>query len=552
VPRSAQGPNPSATDPFRALGLTAALCRALDEEGYRHPTPVQREVIPPALERRDVLAQAQTGTGKTAAFVLPILQLLSAERPPSTPVRCLILAPTRELAIQIGESIAGYGRHLKIRHAVIYGGVKQRRQEVAIAQRPEILVATPGRLLDLMQQRIVHLGAVEHFVLDEADRMLDMGFVRDVKRIASKIPEGTHTLLLSATLPRTVEALAADMLTRPARVSVEPQVTSAQTVEQSVIFVKRLEKRAVLERLLAQTDVSRALVFTRTKRAANRLSQQLERAGIRSAAIHGNKSQGARERALAEFRSGDSRVLVATDVAARGLDVDGISHVFNYDLPAEPESYVHRIGRTGRAGARGLAVSFCDETERPLLAAIERLLQKRLVVATSDGVRDTSSHRDASNGSRGVHANGNGAREANGNGVRGNGVRDGRSAANRDTRANVLGARANPANGSRDARNGANGSRDARNGANGNRDARNGANGNRDARNGANGSGAARVNGYRDGNRDARTTGSGARATGNRDALANGQRDSGANRDRDARPPVPRIRPPGKLANRRP
>jgi ATP-dependent RNA helicase RhlE len=368
-----------AASPFTALGIAQPLVRALLEELYAQPSPVQVEVIPHALQRRDVLACAQTGTGKTAAFVLPILQQLSGASAPR--IRALILTPTRELAAQVADRVAVYGRHLRVRHAVIYGGVSQHRQEVALRASPDVVVATPGRLLDLVNQKLIDLTGITHFVLDEADRMLDMGFVHDVRRVVARIPTARQTLFFSATMAPAVETLARSMLVEPVRVSISPAVTTAQTVDQSVMFVARAEKRARLEDVLRDESVHRALVFTRTKHGANRLSEQLGRAGIGSAAIHGNKSQGARERALESFRQGLTRVLVATDVAARGIDIDDVSLVVNFDLPNVAESYVHRIGRTGRAGARGRAISFCDGDERSLLGDIERLIRCRLPVA---------------------------------------------------------------------------------------------------------------------------------------------------------------------------
>ncbi len=377
-----------AASPFTALGLSAPLVRAVLEEEYTQPSPVQVEVVPRALEGRDVLAGAQTGTGKTAAFVLPILQRLSETPASSQCIRALILTPTRELASQIADRVAAYGRHLRIRHTVVFGGVSQHRQEIALRNAPDLVVATPGRLLDLMQQRLVRLDGVTHFVLDEADRMLDMGFVHDVRRVVAALPAARQTLFFSATIAGPIETLARTMLANPARVSITPTVTTAEGVEQSVVFVDKADKRAMLERLLREPgetgDVGRTLVFTRTKHGANRLSEQLDRAGIGSAAIHGNKTQGARERALEAFRRGTTRVLVATDVAARGIDVEGISHVINFDLPDVAESYVHRIGRTGRAGASGRAISFCDREERSLLVDIERLIRKRLPVTGGD------------------------------------------------------------------------------------------------------------------------------------------------------------------------
>ncbi len=354
--------------------------RATHDEGYGTPTPVQASVVPHVIAGRDVLACAQTGTGKTAAFVLPILQRLASADARPDGIAVLVLTPTRELAAQISERVAAYGRHLGIRHTVIYGGVSQYRQELALKERPRLLVATPGRLMDLMQQGLVRLDRVTCFVLDEADRMLDMGFINDVRRVARALPEKRQTLLFSATMPQPIEALARTLLVDPVRVDVTPKVTSAETVEQSVVFVDRDQKGALLERVLQADGVERAIVFTRTKHGANRLSQRLERAGIGAPAIHGNKSQSARERALSGFRGGGTRVLVATDIAARGIDIDGVSHVINFDLPNVPECYVHRVGRTGRAGARGQAISFCDREEQSLLRDIERLLRKRLPV----------------------------------------------------------------------------------------------------------------------------------------------------------------------------
>ncbi len=371
--------------PFRALGLSRPTVRALLGESYTVPTPIQAEVIAHVLAGRDVLACAPTGTGKTAAFVLPVLEALAASERHGR-IRALVVTPTRELAAQIAERVSVYGRHHGVRHAVVYGGVGQRGQEMALGRSPDFLIATPGRLLDLMQQGLVGLDGVSHLVLDEADRMLDMGFVHDVRRICAALPKQRQTLLFSATIPADIEALAGGMLVDPVRVTVTPEVTTAEKVAQSVVFVARHAKRAVLERMLRAAGVERALVFTRTKHGANRLSEQLGRSGIESSAIHGNKSQGARERALEDFRRGVTRVLVATDVAARGIDVDGVSHVFNFDLPNVAECYVHRIGRTGRAGAAGSAVSLCDPLdERSLLLDIERLIRQRLPVVDEEG-----------------------------------------------------------------------------------------------------------------------------------------------------------------------
>ncbi|WP_394850061.1 DEAD/DEAH box helicase [Pendulispora brunnea] len=369
------------TSAFSPLGLSTPLLRAVLDEKYASPSPVQAEVIPHALAGRDVLACAQTGTGKTAAFVLPILQRLAAEPPPGhRPIRALVLTPTRELAAQIAERASVYGRYLRVRHGVVYGGVNPNRQEAALRTQPDLLVATPGRLLDFLRQGVLHLDEVKHFVLDEADRMLDMGFLPDVRRVFAALPATKQVLFFSATMPPAIEALTRTMLRNPARVAIKPAVTTAERVDQSVMFVDRADKRKVLESVLRKADVERAIVFTRTKHGASRLSAQLDRAGIAAAAIHGDKTQSARERALDAFRNGTTRVLVATDVFARGIDVDGISHVINFDLPNVAESYVHRIGRTGRAGASGRAISFCDREERPLLNDIERFIQRRLPV----------------------------------------------------------------------------------------------------------------------------------------------------------------------------
>ena len=368
---------------FADLGIAEPLCRALSAEGYEHPTPIQARTIPALLAGRDVLGLAQTGTGKTAAFALPILQKLLAgegRRNPKT-TKALILAPTRELAIQIDESLAAYGQHLHLKHTVIFGGVNQARQVKAMSTGVDILVATPGRLLDLMNQRHVHLTDTLTLVLDEADRMLDMGFSRDVKKIIATMPrKARQSLLFSATMPASIESLAAEILNDPIRVEVRPEVITVDRIDQHVMFVEQKRKRELLARLLENADLSRVIIFTRTKHCANRVSEQLEKGGVPSEAIHGNKSQGARQRALEAFRNGEARVLVATDIAARGIDVDGITHVINYELPNEPESYVHRIGRTARAGASGVAYSFCDGTERAYLKSIERLTRRTLSI----------------------------------------------------------------------------------------------------------------------------------------------------------------------------
>jgi ATP-dependent RNA helicase RhlE len=359
------------------------LLRAVKAEGYTTPTPIQVQAIPPALEGRDVLGCAQTGTGKTAAFALPILQRLSAGNPPAAhgrPIRALILTPTRELASQIVDSFKAYGKFTKLTWAVIFGGVGQNAQEQALRRGVDVLVATPGRLLDLMSQKLVSYKSLEVFVLDEADRMLDMGFIHDVKRVIAALPPKRQTLFFSATMPPEIQSLSKSLLKDPARLEVVPQSTTAEKVEQRLYFVEREKKRHLLVHLLGDVAIRRALVFTRTKHGANRVTKQLEAARISAEAIHGNKSQNARERALDAFKDGSCRVLVATDIAARGIDIDGITHVINFDLPNIPESYVHRIGRTGRAGATGTALSFCDTEERAFLKDIERTIRLRVPV----------------------------------------------------------------------------------------------------------------------------------------------------------------------------
>jgi ATP-dependent RNA helicase RhlE len=360
--------------------LAPSFVRAVAAEGYATPTPIQVEAIPRVLEGRDLLACAQTGTGKTAAFLLPLLQRLTA-RPSSGRIRALVVTPTRELASQIAERAGVYGAGSSLRHTVLFGGVGQKPQENAIRRGVDLLVATPGRLLDLMEQGIVRLNAVEVLVLDEADRMLDMGFVHDVKRIVAALPSNRQTLFFSATMPNEILSLAGGILrSDAARVSVSPTVTTAERIQQSLYNVSHEEKQALLERVLKGPGVERAIVFTRTKHGANRVAERLVRAGIDAAAIHGNKSQSARERALEGFRRGLTPVLIATDIAARGIDVDGITHVINFDLPNVAESYVHRIGRTARAGASGAAISFCEPSERSMLVAIERFIRARIPV----------------------------------------------------------------------------------------------------------------------------------------------------------------------------
>ncbi len=376
---------------FEELKLAEPLLRAVKAEGYTTPTPIQIQAIPPALAGRDVLGCAQTGTGKTAAFALPILHRLSTGRPPPAahgrPIRVLILTPTRELASQIADSFQAYGRFTKLTWAVIFGGVGQNAQEQALRRGVDVLVATPGRLLDLMSQKLVSYKALEVFVLDEADRMLDMGFIHDVKRVIAALPTQRQTLFFSATMPPEIQALSRGILKDPAKVEVVPQSTTAETVEQRLYFVEREQKRHLLVHLLGDTNIRRALVFTRTKHGANRVTKQLMSARISAEAIHGNKSQNARERALDAFKDGSCRVLVATDIAARGIDIEGITHVINFDLPNIPESYVHRIGRTGRAGAAGTALSFCDTEERAYLKDIERTIRRHVPVVADHPFR---------------------------------------------------------------------------------------------------------------------------------------------------------------------
>ncbi|MCO6479081.1 MAG: DEAD/DEAH box helicase [Phaeodactylibacter sp.] len=407
---------------FQDLHLIEPIQRALKTAGYQKPTPIQAQSIPLALQGRDLLACAQTGTGKTAAFALPILQLLNDQQPGSNrrrSVQALVLAPTRELAIQIGESFDAYGKHLKLRHTVIFGGVSQNAQTRQLQSGVDILVATPGRLLDLINQGYVSLDQIEFFVLDEADRMLDMGFIHDVKRVIRKLPQKRQTFFFSATMPSDIVKLSAEILDRPAKVQVDPVSSTAERVEQSVYFVPKKQKRKLLLHLLRHEDISEALVFTRTKHGANRVAKDLTKSGIRAEAIHGNKSQNARQLALKNFKDRHTRVLVATDIAARGIDIDELSHVINFDLPNISETYVHRIGRTGRAGASGIALSFCDTEERPYLRDIQKLTGLRIPIV--DGHPFTAEDEDSQPApqpaapARQERRNGNGNGNRNGN-----------------------------------------------------------------------------------------------------------------------------------------
>jgi ATP-dependent RNA helicase RhlE len=364
------------------MGLSATVLKALHEAGYKTPTPIQAQAITPILEGRDVLGIAQTGTGKTAAFALPLIEHLGrkAAKPIPGRVRILVLTPTRELAAQVEASFRTYGRYNLIRTAVIFGGVGQDRQVKALDRGLDVLIATPGRLLDLMNQRHARLDQVEILVLDEADRMLDMGFIRDIKKITAALPPKRQTLLFSATMPDAIAELAAEQLNDPVRVEVTPQATTVERISQKLLFVDKSRKRDLLRHMLADNAIFQALVFTRTKRGADRVTEDLTAAGIGAGAIHGNKAQNHRERTLRSFRGGQLRVLVATDIAARGLDIPGVSHVFNYDLPDEPESYVHRIGRTARAGREGVAIAFCCSEELEQLRDIERTINQVLEV----------------------------------------------------------------------------------------------------------------------------------------------------------------------------
>lgn len=374
---------------FKNLRLIEPILKALDEEGYETPTQIQQKSITPILDRNDILGCAQTGTGKTAAFTIPILQLMHEERASRSSrmqsIDVLILTPTRELAIQIGESIAAYGRHLSLKHLVIFGGVSQHAQVNALRSGIDILVATPGRLLDLMQQGHISLSNIKYFVLDEADRMLDMGFIHDVKKIVAKLPVKRQSLFFSATMPPEISQLAGMLLKHPVKIEVTPVSSTAEMIQQAVYFVDKKEKQDLLVDILRDPSIESLLVFTQMKHAADKLSRRLNASGISAAAIHGNKSQNARQTALENFKNKRVRVLVATDIAARGIDIDQLSHVLNFELPNVPETYVHRIGRTGRAGASGIALSFCSNEERSYLRDIEKLIKKSIPVKQWEG-----------------------------------------------------------------------------------------------------------------------------------------------------------------------
>lgn len=400
---------------FQNFNFAQPILRALEEQGYKTPTPIQQQAIPLILQRKDLLGCAQTGTGKTAAFALPILQLLQ-EKSSQPYVKVLILAPTRELAVQIGENIRDYSKFLRLEHAVIFGGVSQHAQVQQLRRGADILVATPGRLLDLIDQGIVKLNRIEFFVLDEADRMFDMGFINDIRRIVKLIPQNRQTLLFSATMPPAIQDLAMGILKNPAEVKVTPVSSTAHTVSQEVYFVEKTNKRALLNHVIREKNMQNVLVFTRTKRGADRVAMALKKSGIHAEAIHGDKSQQARQRALDNFKRKSSTVLVATDIAARGIDVDDLSFVINYELPNVPETYVHRIGRTGRAGASGMALSFCDAEERDYLKDIIKTIKIEIPVIqdhpfVSDVVSVTPAKTEAKKPAHGVQQNKTGSRK---------------------------------------------------------------------------------------------------------------------------------------------
>ncbi len=406
---------------FHDFGLEEPILRALREENYQTPTPIQTQTIPLVLAGRDVVGIAQTGTGKTAAFALPILHRLFGDRsrPEKKSARVLVLSPTRELSGQIADSFRAYGRHVRpLAVELAIGGVPINRQIRAVARGLEVLVATPGRLLDLVHNRALRLDRLEVLVLDEADRMLDMGFIHDIKKIVAMLPKERQTLFFSATMPQEITRLADQMLRNPARVAVTPQATTVERIAQRVIHTEKASKQSLLAELLRSEPVERVLVFTRTKHGADKVVRSLQKAGFAAEAIHGNKSQGQRERVLAAFRTGKLRTLIATDIAARGIDVDGVSHVFNYDLPNIPESYVHRIGRTARAGAEGIAISFCDHEERAYLRDIERLI--RMTIPATDRrtgrqeARPAAHHHPASRPNGRAHRNNGQAHRHNG------------------------------------------------------------------------------------------------------------------------------------------
>lgn len=436
---------------FADLSLVQPILKALEGEGYTTPTPIQAKAIPPIMQRHDILGIAQTGTGKTAAFALPILNYLATTPKPAPRKGCrvLVLSPTRELATQIADSFRTYGKHLGITVAAVFGGVGHRPQIQALARGLDVLVATPGRLLDHMNERAADISGTEIFVLDEADQMLDLGFVKPIRRIVSHLSQRRQNLFFSATMPTEIASLANELLREPVKIAVTPVATTAERVKQRVILVEATKKRALLAELLADTTMARTLVFTRTKRGADRVAHHLETCGMKAAAIHGNKSQRQREAALDDFRASRVQVLVATDIAARGIDIDLVTHVVNYELPEVPEAYVHRIGRTARAGAEGSAISLCDQEERDLLRAIERLTRQQIphedrrndasLVAAPKGAEPRSERNEQQRGQahrqRGPHSHGGGRGEALRSGPRHRGQERARPAhANGDAR----------------------------------------------------------------------------------------------------------------------
>ncbi|HEY0744992.1 MAG TPA: DEAD/DEAH box helicase [Chryseosolibacter sp.] len=432
---------------FEKLELIDPIRAALKAEGYTTPTPIQERSIPIILGRKDLLGCAQTGTGKTAAFAIPILQILHQDelykKGPSG-IKSLILTPTRELAIQIGESFAAYGKFLKLKHTVIFGGVSQKAQTDALRAGVDILIATPGRLLDLMDQRFVSLQHLKIFVLDEADRMLDMGFIHDVKKVIAKIPAKRQTLFFSATMPDEIKKLSDSILTKPERVEVTPVSSTAEKVQQGVYFVEKNDKKKLLLHVLKDKSIKSTLVFTRTKHGADRVSKDLTKLGIPTMAIHGNKSQNARQNALKAFKEGKLRVLVATDIAARGIDIDELAYVINYEIPNVPETYVHRIGRTGRAGASGIAISFCDEEEKEFLNDIQKLIGKKVPVMPDNPypMSETPSHQRELHkvpNTPGRHSNNNGQRRGNGGKSNNNQRRGGNSTESRNGKSKAAG-----------------------------------------------------------------------------------------------------------------
>ena len=366
---------------FKDLNLIEPILKALNDQGYNNPTPIQAQAIPLVLQGRDLLGCAQTGTGKTAAFAIPVLQMLS-EKASHPGVKALVLTPTRELAIQIGESFEAYGKYLKLKHTVIFGGVSQHTQTQTLRRGVDIIIATPGRLLDLMNQGFINLNRIETLVMDEADRMLDMGFINDIRKIIAKLPVKRQTIFFSATMPSEIKSLVASILNEPVKIEVAPVSSTAETINQQVYFVEKADKRALLQHIMKNEEIQNVLVFTRTKHGADKVVLDLNKSGIFAEAIHGNKSQAARQRALKNFKKKTTRVLVATDIASRGIDVSDLSFVINYEMPESPETYVHRIGRTGRAGTKGTALSFCDSDERGSFKDINKLPNINIEVVT--------------------------------------------------------------------------------------------------------------------------------------------------------------------------